>query len=131
MLEKVISPRDLISRIITIIGGTLYAVVRKMLLALAFAAPRSVLEGVYTTTWTKFLLIYHNTPSSMCGFIIWKFSYESFMKASLSRDREDVKEIAGLFLEEETLQFKSRHPKERGNGVMFKRSSSSLHALIR
>jgi hypothetical protein len=54
-LEKVISPRDLTSQITTIIGGILNAVVRMILLALAFAALRSVPEGVYITTWTKFL----------------------------------------------------------------------------
>lgn len=32
-----------------------------------------------------------------------KFSYESFVKASLSIDREGVREIAKLFLKEETI----------------------------
>lgn len=54
-LDNIISPRDTTSRTITIIGGTLYAIIRMMLLALAFAALRSVPEGVYTTTWTRFL----------------------------------------------------------------------------
>ncbi len=54
-LEKVISPRDITSVVIAVIGGTLYAIVRIVLLALAFAALRSVPDGVYTTTWTRFL----------------------------------------------------------------------------
>jgi hypothetical protein len=54
-LEKVISSCNRASKNITIIGGTLYAVVRLVLLALAFAALRSVPEGLYTTTWTRFL----------------------------------------------------------------------------
>ena len=54
-LEKIILPCDTISSIIAIISGTLYALVRIMLLVLAFAALRSVPEGVYATTWTRFL----------------------------------------------------------------------------
>lgn len=54
-LEMVTRPYDVSSKIITTIGGTLYAIVRLMLLALSCAALRSVPEGVYTTTWTKFL----------------------------------------------------------------------------
>jgi hypothetical protein len=54
-LRKVTFPCDLASRAITIIGGTLYAAVRLMLLALAFGALRSAPEDLYTATWTRFL----------------------------------------------------------------------------
>lgn len=54
-LKKVTSPLNRASRFITIIGSILYAVIRMVLLVLAFAALRSVPQGVYTTTWTRFL----------------------------------------------------------------------------
>lgn len=38
-----------------IIAGVLYAAVRMILLALAFAALRSMPEGVFTSTWTRYL----------------------------------------------------------------------------
>jgi hypothetical protein len=53
MLNKVILPSDQASRVISIIGGMLYAVIRLILLSLAFSALRSVPEGVYTTTWVE------------------------------------------------------------------------------
>jgi hypothetical protein len=55
MLNKVLLPSDQASRVISIIGGILYVVIRLILLSLAFSALRSVPEGVYTTTWVETL----------------------------------------------------------------------------
>lgn len=54
-LEEIIAPCNRVSRVITIIGGTFYASVRLIILCLAIIALRNVPEGVYDTTWTRFL----------------------------------------------------------------------------
>jgi hypothetical protein len=54
-LEEIIAPSNRVSRVITIIGGTLYASVRLVILCLAIIALRKVPVGVYATTWTRFL----------------------------------------------------------------------------
>ncbi|OCL06695.1 hypothetical protein AOQ84DRAFT_410365 [Glonium stellatum] len=54
-LESAISPRDRASRLITIVGGLFYAVIRMLLLVLTFCAFRSVPEGLFIGTWTRFL----------------------------------------------------------------------------
>jgi len=54
-LYDVFRPCNRVAGFITIIGGTLYASARLILLSLAFCALRYVPEGVYTTTWTRFL----------------------------------------------------------------------------
>ena len=54
-LYKVIRPYNRVAGVITIIGGILYASARLMLLSLAFCALRYVPEGVYTSSWTRYL----------------------------------------------------------------------------
>jgi hypothetical protein len=55
VLDDVIRPCNRMARVISIVGGMLYASVRLILLSLAFCALRYVPEGVYTTSWTRFL----------------------------------------------------------------------------
>jgi hypothetical protein len=54
-LENILIPCDRASRFITVMGGIFYAIVRIIILALAFAALRFVPEGVYITSWTGLL----------------------------------------------------------------------------
>ena len=54
-LQSVINHCNRASAFITIVAGIPYVIIRLTLLALAFAALRSVPEGVYTSTWTRFL----------------------------------------------------------------------------
>jgi hypothetical protein len=54
-LKAAIDPSDTAGRVITSIGGILYASVRLIILTLAFCALRYVPEEVYTTSWTRFL----------------------------------------------------------------------------
>jgi hypothetical protein len=54
-LYDVIRSCNCVAGIITVVGGSLYASVRLILLSLAFCALRYVPEGVYTTSWTTFL----------------------------------------------------------------------------
>jgi hypothetical protein len=54
-LKAVIDSSDTAGRVVTSIGGILYASVRLILLSLAFCALRYVPEEVYTTSWTRFL----------------------------------------------------------------------------
>ena len=55
-LSDVIIPCNRVASFITIVGGALYASVRLILLSLALCAFRYVPQGVYTATWTRFLL---------------------------------------------------------------------------
>jgi hypothetical protein len=54
-LEKILIPCDRASRFITIMGGIFYAIVRIVILALAFAALRFAPEGAYIASWTRLL----------------------------------------------------------------------------
>ena len=53
ILNKVIHRSNQASRVISIISGMLYAVIRLILLLLAFSVLRSIPKGVYTTTWAE------------------------------------------------------------------------------
>lgn len=54
-LKAVIDPCNAFAKAITFVSGTLYALVRLILLSLAFCALRYVPEGVYATSWTRYL----------------------------------------------------------------------------
>jgi hypothetical protein len=54
-LKNILIPCDKASRFITIMGRIFYAIVRIVILALAFAALRFDPEGVYITSWTRLL----------------------------------------------------------------------------
>jgi hypothetical protein len=54
-LKAAIELPDTAGRVVTSIGGILYASARLILLSLAFCALRYVPEDVYTTSWTRFL----------------------------------------------------------------------------